>query len=66
MTGAIRTSWVGLGGINSLLGYPTSDVSCSSGTCAQTFQSGSISWTAARGSRITIRRSPPGTTYRAQ
>jgi hypothetical protein len=66
VTGAIRSSWLGLGGINSLLGYPTSDVSCSSGTCAQTFQSGSISWTAAQGSRIMIRRSPPGTTYRAQ
>lgn len=62
--GAIRASWLRLGGVSSVLGYPVNDISCTAGGCAQTFQSGSISWAAASGSHVVFRKPIPAHGYR--
>jgi len=41
--GAIRNKWASLGYEGGAAGYPTGAVSCSAGTCSQTYQNGTIS-----------------------
>lgn len=50
--GGIRGAWARTGYENGALGYPTSNESCSAGTCIQRYQRGSISWTSAGGARV--------------
>ncbi|WP_349637498.1 NlpC/P60 family protein [Saxibacter everestensis] len=54
-TGAVRTSWQNSGWENGVLGYPKGDQKCGlkNSGCYQTFEKGSIHWTAKTGARIT-------------
>lgn len=49
--GGIRAAWLRHGAEHGALGYPTTFEHCSSGTCRQHFQRGSITWTASTGAR---------------
>ena len=53
--GPIRATWASLGYENGKLGYPTRNESCGlvSGGCFQTFQGGTIHWSAATGAFAT-------------
>lgn len=46
VSGAVRQHYFSVGGAAGRLGWPTSDVRCSSGACTQAFQGGTISTTA--------------------
>lgn len=50
--GGIRAAWLREGAERGALGYPTSGESCGSGTCRQSFQRGSITWTQGAGTRV--------------
>ncbi|ACL42398.1 LGFP repeat protein (plasmid) [Pseudarthrobacter chlorophenolicus A6] len=54
-SGAIRAAWLRAGGQNGYLGYPVSDEikGLKNGGAYQTFQGGSIHWSAASGAHIT-------------
>jgi uncharacterized protein with LGFP repeats len=48
-SGGIRSYWLANGGPAGLLGYPNGELTCGSTTCQQSFQGGTIVWSAARG-----------------
>ena len=50
--GAVGSRYAAAGAHRGSLGYPTADLRCLSGGCAQSFQRGFISWTATAGSRV--------------
>ncbi|MCO4263776.1 lysozyme M1 [Pseudarthrobacter sp. MDT3-26] len=52
--GPIQQAWAGQGFENGTLGYPTAPQTCTTDgqSCAQTFQSGRIEWTALGGAKI--------------
>jgi uncharacterized protein with LGFP repeats len=53
VVGAIRDAYFGLGGAVGRLGWPSGDQVCdAAGACTQTFQNGSIAWSAATGAVI--------------
>lgn len=52
--GAIRSAWADEGFEKGALGYPTDSPDCGDGSCAQHFELGAISWSAAEG--ISVRR----------
>jgi uncharacterized protein with LGFP repeats len=55
--GPIQQSWASQGFEAGALGYPTSSQTCTADrtSCSQSFQGGTITWTAAGGARITLR-----------
>ncbi|MCZ2817088.1 LGFP repeat-containing protein [Modestobacter sp. VKM Ac-2984] len=52
--GSIRTTWQASGSEYGALGYPTSSEACAQpgGACAQTFESGQITWSASTGAHV--------------
>lgn len=56
MPGAIQQSWAGQGFETGGLAYPTSSQTCSADrtSCSQSFQGGSITWTASGGAKIRL------------
>lgn len=54
MFGAIRGYWWNSGGQNGPLSYPVNDMSCDPTGCSQSFQGGTLTWSASSG-RITRR-----------
>jgi len=50
--GDIWRAWAAQGWESGLLGYPTTNETCSNGVCTQQFQGGSIVWSAGTGARI--------------
>ena len=52
---SIGSVWRSWGGVDGRLGYPTSDESCSTSACQQSFQGGSIYWSTATASAPVFR-----------
>ncbi|GEO96029.1 D-alanyl-D-alanine carboxypeptidase family protein [Kocuria turfanensis] len=50
--GGIRAAWLRHGAERGALGYPTSAEACAGGTCRQSFQRGSVSWSPGAGTRV--------------
>jgi len=50
--GAVRSAWAATGWERGALGYPAGTENCAGGTCRQSFQRGSVTWTNGRGTRI--------------
>jgi uncharacterized protein with LGFP repeats len=53
-SGAIRTLWMAQGWESGALGYPAGDMVCglAGGGCRQVFQGGTVTWSAATGTRV--------------
>jgi uncharacterized protein with LGFP repeats len=51
--GGIGSYWLTNGGETGWLGYPTGDLQCTAGGCAQAFEGAWIGWTATDGNRVT-------------
>jgi uncharacterized protein with LGFP repeats len=52
VTGGIRTFYFTLGGATGSLGWPAGDATCSTDTCTQVFQGGTVYWSQATGGRL--------------
>jgi uncharacterized protein with LGFP repeats len=54
VSGAIRSTWLALGGPSSSLGYPTMDTRCGlqRGGCGQHFQGGTLYWSPTTGAQV--------------
>jgi uncharacterized protein with LGFP repeats len=54
LAGVMRSAYNSAGGVNSELGWPAGESSCTAGVCTQQYQNGTIFWSAQYGARASV------------